>query len=26
MAFSEPTSLPVSLSLEPAPSCPLPAW
>jgi hypothetical protein len=26
MAFSEPTSLPVSLSLKPAPSCPLPAW
>ncbi|MCP9805738.1 hypothetical protein KBY71_04280 [Cyanobium sp. T1B-Tous] len=26
MAFSEPTPLPVSLSLELAPCCPLPAW
>jgi hypothetical protein len=26
MPFSDPTPLPVTLSLEPAPCCPLPAW
>jgi hypothetical protein len=26
MAFSESTPLPVTLSLEPAPCCPLPGW
>ena len=26
MAFSDSTPLPVTLSLEPAPCCPLPAW